>query len=899
MTKQDMNEDNTVPLSRSLWRMYLQVGFIGLLVAVTLWYAMSTGSRVAKQYSPLVDAAMEVKLEITTAHLWLEEIISGDQYVDISEVWYHIDQAERYAQAMLEGGQNDEGTYLPLDDPEHRQDLLGVLEKIRDFRAIAEERLAHSDESPIGSDIDQHFDDVFNGLIDQVDDVETDLQQIMGRDILRSQSIQLVLLVLCIILTGIVGAILHRFLRRQSINLAMLKATNQQLTASEQQLKVANQQLTASEQQLKAANQQLTASEQQLRAINLQLRQSQQKLALHVQQTPLGVIQWDLDFKVTEWNSAAEKIFGFTYKEAIGQHAAGLIIPEPAKEVVNKVWRDLLAQKGGTRNTNENVTKNNGTIICEWYNTPLIDDNGEVVGVASLVLDITERKRAEEALRDSRDFFEGTLDGLLSMVGVLEPDGKMIFANKTALTAAGVSLEDMTGKPFEETHWMNHSEESIRVTRDAVRRCAAGETLTFQTRLKIANNKLIWADFRIHPVLDERGKVIYLIPEGTDITETKRLQALESRAERLETAGTIAGQVAHDFNNLLAPLMAYPDFIRDELPRNHPSLQYLDQIEKAAQKIADINQDLLAMGRRGHYNQVVLNINTVVQHAFSELKPYPNTLACELDLSDDLMDILGGGAQLYRMISNLLYNAKDAIQDIGQITVRTENYYVDDVSVVYGRVPKGEYVKLTISDTGCGIPDDIVQKIFDPFFTTKATDKKRGSGLGMSVVDSVIKDHNGYIDLSTKVGKGTSFYIYFPITRESMDGRDSVETCGGNELILVIDDDVVQREVSTQLLKKLGYKVNSVESGEKAIEYLQENAQDLVIVDMVMPGGIDGAETYRHILEISPHQKAIILSGFSESDRVLEAQKLGAGAFVRKPVTKKSIANAVRTELDR
>ena len=263
------------------------------------------------------------------------------------------------------------------------------------------------------------------------------------------------------------------------------------------------------------------------------------------------------------------------------------------------------------------------------------------------------------------------------------------------------------------------------------------------------------------------------------------------------------------------------------------------------------------------------------------------------------MDILGGGAQLNRVMSNLLHNAKDAMQNIGQITVKTENYYVDEVSIIYGRVPKGEYIKLTISDTGCGIPDDIVQKIFDPFFTTKSTDKKRGSGLGMSVVDAVIKDHNGFIDLSTKVGEGTSFFIYFPITRRSMDNQDLVEIHGGDERILIIDDDDIQREVTLQLLTKLGYDVSIVESGEKAIEFLRENPQNLVILDMIMPGGIDGAETYRRIAEIYPRQKAIILSGFSESDRVLEAQRLGAGAFLKKPVTRKIIAGAVRTELDK
>ncbi|MCP4704302.1 MAG: response regulator, partial [candidate division Zixibacteria bacterium] len=226
-------------------------------------------------------------------------------------------------------------------------------------------------------------------------------------------------------------------------------------------------------------------------------------------------------------------------------------------------------------------------------------------------------------------------------------------------------------------------------------------------------------------------------------------------------------------------------------------------------------------------------------------------------------------------------------------------YYADDVSGAYGRVPKGEYVKLTISDSGCGISDDIVQKILDPFFSTKTSDKKRGSGLGLSVVDAVIKDHNGYLDLKTQSGKGTSFYIYFPTTRKLSDNERPDKTIGGKETILIVDDDDMQREVSTKLLKKLGYKVNSVDSGEKAIKFLRKNPHELLILDMVMPGGIDGAETLRQILKISPNQKAIIVSGFSESDRVKVAQELGAGVFVKKPLSHKAIASAVRIELDK
>lgn len=384
-----------------------------------------------------------------------------------------------------------------------------------------------------------------------------------------------------------------------------------------------------------------------------------------------------------------------------------------------------------------------------------------------------------------------------------------------------------------------------------------------------------------------------------DVTETKRLQEQESRAERLELAGTIAGQVAHDFNNLLAPIMAYPEFIREELPHGHKVHAYLDAIEEAAMKIADINQDLVTMGRRGHYNQVVIDLNRIVLHAVTEMQARTKSVTVETDLSESLLKIKGGASQIHRMLTNLLVNAQDAMEDIGQVTIKTENYYADDTSLAFGRVPKGEYVKLTISDNGCGIPADIIQKILDPFFSTKSADKRRGSGLGLSIVDAVLKDHNGYLDMQSEVGHGTSFYLYFPTTREDLGAVDVESLAAGTETILVVDDDDIQREVSSQLLTKLGYKVSTVESGERAIGFLKEKSQNLIILDMVMPGGFDGAETYRRILDICPQQKAIILSGFSESERVLKAQNMGAGAFVKKPVTMSIIAAAVRTELDR
>ncbi len=531
------------------------------------------------------------------------------------------------------------------------------------------------------------------------------------------------------------------------------------------------------------------------------------------------------------------------------------------------------------------IVRENGDIRWIEATQPEIkcsDEGGRPTVIIGAIQDITARRQAEEELAEKTRTSQILLDAFPSVTLLLRPDSREVVAANKAGVEAGVKV----GSTCYST-WAKRSEPCPW--------CKAPEAWTTnkEQRCEPVYEDTTW-DAHWIPISDD----LYM-HYAIDISETRRLQQQESRAERLETAGQVAGQVAHDFNNLLAPLMAYPEFIRDELSSDHPALAYLDDIENSAKKIADINQQLLTLGRRGYYNQDALNLNAIITQTIKEISPHPETLICDLDLSEDLIDVLAGSSQIHRVLMNLIVNARDAMHDIGQLTIRTENYYADDTTVAYGRVPRGEYVKVTVSDTGCGIPAKMLPTIFDPFVTSKTTDKKRGSGLGLSVVAAVVKDHGGYLDLDSEEGKGTSFYLYFPVTRQIQKNDSIEEVAGGTESILVIDDDHVQREVSSKILGKLGYAVTVVESGEKAIQLLKERPHDLLVLDMVMPPGIDGAETYRQAVVLNPYQRAIMVSGFSETDRVMEAQKLGAGDFVKKPLTSERLATAVRRELER
>lgn len=422
---------------------------------------------------------------------------------------------------------------------------------------------------------------------------------------------------------------------------------------------------------------------------------------------------------------------------------------------------------------------------------------------------------------------------------------------------------------------------------------ASGNVSVFEFELA-SSTKTEYYETRVCAI--DHEKSVFII---RDITETKRLQNLESRALRLESAGSLAGQVAHDFNNLLGPLMAYPEFIKDELGEDHPAMEYISSIEKATAQIADINQQLLTLSRRGHYSLNVVNLNDLLKSVINQVQPDFKKITIALDLEENLMNVKAGQSQLYRVFLNLLTNAYDAMNGKGKLKVKTENYYIDDDRTRYNKIPRGEYVKVSISDTGSGINQNVVDKIFEPFFTTKVSNKKRGSGLGLSVVDGVIKDHNGHIDLVTSP-KGTTFYIYLPMTREDIkEAHVTPLQMGNNEKVLVVDDDEIQREVSLKLLKRLGYQAKTVTSGERAVEYLKNNKVDLILLDMIMPLGMDGAETYQEIKRMYPNQRALIVSGYSESAKVNKAQILGAGAYVKKPLTINALAKAIKEELNK
>jgi PAS domain S-box-containing protein len=389
--------------------------------------------------------------------------------------------------------------------------------------------------------------------------------------------------------------------------------------------------------------------------------------------------------------------------------------------------------------------------------------------------------------------------------------------------------------------------------------------------------------------------------------EHQKLEERLHRAEKMEAMGTLAGGVAHDMNNVLGVLVGYSELLLMEIPEGNPLRNHVANILQSGRRGAAIIQDLLTLARRGVTVSEVVNLNKVVSDhfrtpEFEKLKAYHPQVAFNLDLDRDLMNIKGSPHQLNKTIMNLLSNAAEAISGQGEVALLTENRHLDRPVAGYDDIQEGDYVVLKVLDNGQGISQQDLGRIFEPFYTKKVMGRS-GTGLGLTVVWGTVKDHHGYIDVHSRAEKGTAFALYFPVTREEATGegeRVPVESYRGRgESILVVDDVKGQRELATAMLGMLGYRVDSVPGGEEAVAYLKTNRADLLVLDMIMDPGMDGLETYRKVLEINPKQKAIIVSGFSETDRVKMALEMGAGAYVGKPYIMEKIGLAVRRELDR
>ncbi len=542
-------------------------------------------------------------------------------------------------------------------------------------------------------------------------------------------------------------------------------------------------------------------------------------------------------------------------------------------------------------------------------------DMNFLMGISSQTAVSIINARSFQKLRDSEKKYRELVENANSIIMRRDIKGNITFFNEFAQNFFGYSENEILGKSLEGTIFPEN--ESTRNYLDKLLNLlkhASEKPIVNENQNVLRNGTKVWIAWTYRPIFDRDGNIMEILCIGTDITELKRsgqekrdLEARLQRAQKMEAIGTLAGGVAHDLNNILSGIVSYPELLLMDIPQESPLRKPILTIQKAGERAAAIVQDLLTLARRGVITTKVVNLNATISEylkspEFENLKIYHPNVHVKTDFDTNLLNILGSPIHLTKTVMNLVTNAVEAIPDLGEIIISTENRYIDKSLNGYDKVKQGDYVTLSVRDTGIGIPAEDVERIFEPFYTKKVMGKS-GTGLGMAVVWGTVKDHKGYIDVKSSEGKGTQFTLYFPVIRQELATDQSMvsmnDVMGNGESILVVDDVEAQREIASEILMKLGYSVLSVSSGEEAVDYMKNHSADLLVLDMIMEPGIDGLDTYKKILEIHPNQKAIITSGYSETDRVREAQRLGATSYVKKPYLLDKIGQVVRDELNK
>lgn len=532
-----------------------------------------------------------------------------------------------------------------------------------------------------------------------------------------------------------------------------------------------------------------------------------------------------------------------------------------------------------------------------------------LIGIASQLAVSINNAVSYQKLKQSEDRYRDIFDNVSDFLYFHRLNGELIEANTAFKRTTGYSDADLAGLNIRNLVPEAHRD-GFDDYLNAVHETGHAEGIF--TLLKKDDTPLI-VEYK-NSIIYDGGRPLGVRGSARDITERwhsrkekKRLEAMLERAKKMEAVGTLAGGVAHDLNNVLGGIVGYPELLLMDLPEDNPLRVPIAAIQESGQKASAIVQDLLTMARRGVPVTETVNLNGVIESylaspEFEKLRRTHPGVLIESSLDNQTLYVKGSPVHLSKTIMNIVSNAAEAMPTGGILAISTMSLYVGTPVRGYDVVEKGEYAVLKVSDTGIGISKKDQKQIFEPFYTKKVMGRS-GTGLGMSVVWATVKDHKGYIDIESELGTGTTFSLYFPLT-DAVDGdadrnQQTADYKGNGERILVVDDVREQREIATAMLQKLGYRVDAVTSGEAAVEYLKKRHADLIVLDMIMDPGMDGLETYRQILELHPEQRAVIASGFSESERVKLALQIGAGSYVKKPYVLETIGMAVRRELDR
>jgi two-component system cell cycle sensor histidine kinase/response regulator CckA len=611
------------------------------------------------------------------------------------------------------------------------------------------------------------------------------------------------------------------------------------------------------------------------------------------------IYQTDRKGVFTLVNPVGLKTTGYSAKELIGKNYLDLI-PLDHREAVERFYGVQFVKRVPLTYHEFPMVTKRGETIWLGQNVQLLTEDETVAGFQAIARDITDRKRAEEALRESETRYKDLFDHAIDCLYTVDLNGTFTSGNEAAIRLLGYSREELVRLNFKDIidpDYLSVAEENFH------KKVQKGieSTGPYEVLMRSKDGTPVWLEVTSR-VITKDGKPFGVHGTARDVTERKRLEERLRQAAKMEAVGTLAGGLAHDFNNLLQIVLGYADLIAIDKDKQEKDYQRARVIRDAATRGRDLVNRILTFSRRVQTKPRPIDLNNELNQVDNLLRrTIPKMIAIELRLADNLRSISADPTQIEQILLNLAVNAAHAMPEGGRLVFETKNVRLDEEYCrTHLETKPGEYVLLTVSDTGHGMEKEILDRVFEPFFTTK--DRGEGTGLGLSMVFGIVKSHDGHITCHSKPGAGTVFKIYFPVVEMEIDWDPAVTTqmpSFGSETILLVDDEKSIRDLGKEVLTSVGYKVLTASNGREALDiYAKAKGEiSLVILDLIMPE-MGGKECFKELRKINPRLKVLISSGLSADPSTTELLKMGARSFVSKPFRMKELLGQVRKVLD-
>jgi len=628
------------------------------------------------------------------------------------------------------------------------------------------------------------------------------------------------------------------------------------------------------------------------------LRESEELYRTLVLTSPEAVTLTDLEGNITYVSKQTLELHGFeNAEEMLGKNALELIEPEDHEKAMAYLKKTL--EEGFVRNVEYRLLRKDGTRFFGELSAALIRDGyGKPKAFIATVRDITDRKREEERIRESEEKYRTLVEQLLQGLVIIQ-DYRIVYANTAMAEILGYTVEEILALSTEEIQASVHPDDRDLLWKRFEERIA-GKPISprYELRVIMKDGQSRWLE--IYATRIEYHGRPAIQATFIDITERRVLEEQLRQVQKMEAVGTLAGGVAHDFNNLLIGITGYSDLLLSRLGEEDPMRKDILEIKNAAKRATSLTKQLLAFGRRQMLQMRVIDLNDVVSNMDTMLRRLiGENIELVSILRPKLKPVKADPSQMELVIMNLVINARDAMPEGGKLTVKTENVTLDEESCrAISEARAGDFVCLTVSDTGIGMDMETLERIYEPFFSTK--EMGRGTGLGLSTVYGSVKQHNGWITVNSKREKGTTFKIFLPVTSEKLDDgaeRDTSVTKlrGKGERILLVEDDERVRNFMAKVLSSNGYEVAEAENTEKGVEIFkrEQGNFDVLFSDVILPGKT-GLKLVDELLSLKPELKVILSSGYTEQQSQWKQIEERGFHFIQKPFTMIDILKTVR-----